>query len=477
MTSTRTLRLRTLSVAMTALLLGIVAVTFQSPQESSASTKCSTMTKKVHLFIDTKRDVSALTYKSKSFSKLKKSGYTDQGVAFLAASKTRGLSAVHAMYLKSNHDRIYTTSKSEIKALKKKGYRDDGVSFYVAKRPGSCLTPVYQVAKQNIHRLVLTSADRSRLAAQGWSSPKTMFWTRAKPTKRTGNAFTIAVMPDTQDENTPAGDTRFVERTKWLVQNRSNLDLKFVTHVGDVVNWDTPDHIQYQRAASGLKILNDANIPYSLSPGNHDTAAVCQGGSACPHVDVLKAVRDTTTFNKYLNHGVADVQGYFEPGKVDNTYSRFEAGGRRWLVLNLELWPRPAAVAWAKRVVAGHPHDNVIVVTHSYLTAAGGIYQSNGGYGATSPRYLYKNLISKYPNIRLVFSGHVGKSAHRIDHGVKGNRIDSFLLCMHDKKTNPTRLVQINPSTGQLKTWVYAPRTKQRYPKFAYSTRKISWVR
>ena len=76
-------------------------------------------------------------------------------------------------------------------------------------------------------------------------------------------------------------------------------------------------------------------------------------------------------------------QGYFEAGKVDNTYSRFDAGGRHWLVLNLELWPRTAVVAWAQPVVASHPDDNVIVATHSYLTASGAIYQTRA---TTAPR-------------------------------------------------------------------------------------------
>ncbi len=61
--------------------------------------------------------------------------------------------------------------------------------------------------------------------------------------------------------------------------------------------------------------------------------------------------------------------------------------------------------------MAAHPDENVIVLTHSYLEADGSISQSNGGYGATSPQYLYDNLIKVYPNIKFVLSGHVGISA------------------------------------------------------------------
>ena len=52
--------------------------------------------------------------------------------------------------------------------------------------------------------------------------------------------FTFAAMPDTQQEVLRSSDTRFINRTKWLVNQKAALDLRFVTHSGDVVNWDTP---------------------------------------------------------------------------------------------------------------------------------------------------------------------------------------------------------------------------------------------
>lgn len=497
------LRRRVGTILLAAVLAGLGTVVLLAPSPAVAASKCTALTKSVHLFVDAKRGVNVLTYNSARFAGLKKSGYTDTGVIFNASNKKKGLTAVHVMYDKRTHDRIYTTSKSEIVSLKKQGYADNSTGFYAYTKSASCLAGVYRLQKGKLHRFVTTAADRSALTKQGWSVEKTVFWVAKPATSKLGkpapkpptkppvtkppsspgvpsataNAFTIAVMPDTQMEVLSATDPRFAGRSQWLVAQRSKLNLKFVTHVGDIVNWDTPDHAQYQRARAALGILNANGIPYSLSPGNHDTAAVCPGGSACPGAQTWVTVRNTSSFDTYLNGGTADLAGSFEPYKVDNIYSRFTAGGRTWLVLNLELWPRKTVVAWAASVVASHPHDNVMVVTHSYLTSSGGIYQKNGGYGATSPQYLYDNVIGKYPNVRLVFSGHVGKSAHRIDHGVKGNRIDSFLLCMHDNKTNPIRLVQMDPSNGLLKTWVYAPYTKQSYPAYDYAVGGIAWVK
>ena len=54
-----------------------------------------------------------------------------------------------------------------------------------------------------------------------------------------------------------------------------------MVHTGDIVNWDTPDHPSTRPPRDAFVPLEEAGIPYSLSVGNHDTAAVCPGGSAC----------------------------------------------------------------------------------------------------------------------------------------------------------------------------------------------------
>ena len=123
--------------------------------------------------------------------------------------------------------------------------------------------------------------------------------------------------------------------------------------------------------------------------------------------------RDTRTFNSYFNASrYTKVGGAFEAGKVDNIYSLYEAGGVKWMVMVLELWPRKAAVEWAKDAVAEPPGPQRHLVTHDYLDGAGNLEQS-AGYGDTSPQYLYDNLVSQYPNFKMTLSGHVGFAATR----------------------------------------------------------------
>lgn len=289
--------------------------------------------------------------------------------------------------------------------------------------------------------------------------------------------FTFAVLPDTQREVKNASDSRFRNRTTWLANNAAALDLRFALHSGDLVDWDTPDHIQYRRAADAMKVLQDARIPYTIAPGNHDTAAVCPGGSACDPARTKTLVRDTSTFNAYFTAGqFGAVASRFEPGKVDNVFSTYSAGGLEWGVLSLELWPREAVVSWARQIVAAHPRHNIIVVTHSYLNADGSIGTS-AEYGSTSPIHLWNTLIKQYANIRFVFSGHAGTSYNRRDTGVNGNPIHTFLNCFHDETTNPVRLVEIDTATNRVSTRVHAPYTNTTFTQYTYSASGLSWTR
>ncbi|MFG2050780.1 carbohydrate-binding domain-containing protein [Micromonospora sp. NPDC048935] len=293
----------------------------------------------------------------------------------------------------------------------------------------------------------------------------------------TDTKFSFAVLPDTQQEVLNASDTRFLNRTNWLVQNRSALDLRFVTSSGDVVNWDTPDHAQYGIARNAMRPIENAAIPYALALGNHDTQATGPGGSARDPARTRELLRDTTVFNRYFTVSqYRAVTGQFEAGKVDNSYSTFEAGGVRWLVLTLELWPRVAAVNWARNVVAANPRHNVIVVTHDYIDGNGAIEQS-AGYGETSPQYLFDNLVKRYANIRFVFSGHTGIAGNRVDTGVNGNKIYSFLQTFHSNSTNPVRLVEVDTAANSLRTWIYAPHDNRSFTEYDRSFTGIGVVR
>lgn len=272
-----------------------------------------------------------------------------------------------------------------------------------------------------------------------------------------GESFTLAVIPDTQKEMHNPTDARAAQRMEWLVRNREAKDIRFVLHVGDMVDWDTPDHGMYAHASKALEVLDRAGMPYACTLGNHDTAAVKVGGSAAPG-NVRNNLRITTTFNTFFPVArFKALGGVFEPGKVDNAWHTFKAGGLDWMVINLELWPRAEAVAWARQVATEHPGHNVIVLTHSFLNGGAKIEQRNGGYGDNSPQYVVDHFIKHCPNVRLVFSGHVGKDGHRRDTYPAGHTVDAFLQCYHDGAHNPVRLFTIVTAPGRIAAQLWTP--------------------
>ena len=206
-------------------------------------------------------------------------------------------------------------------------------------------------------------------------------------------------------------------------------------HVGDVTDWGVRDYSQFTRAAKWFDLLPP--VPVVAAVGNHDTAAVGVGGSAYDPPRTAKLLRDTRAFNRAQLF--TPNRRPFERNKLDNVWSRVN---RNWAILSLELWPRPAAVAWADRVISARPKTKWIIVTHSCLSPRGTIYNSRG-YGATSPVYLRDKLVRPNRNIKYVLCGHIGTTA------VTKDRQATWILT---NKTTPGRVRMLNLDTGR--TWL-----------------------
>jgi calcineurin-like phosphoesterase family protein len=400
-------------------------------------------------------------------------GFTDRGIVALAG-RAAGPGSVGLTRYRLGDDYVYAGDATARTAAERAGYRTDGETLYASATPApGCTLVVYQLQRGKNHQLAVGGAAVDALVHAGWAVQGPVLRaadapgrTRAVPTGAVAQplpaedgdpTFGLAVLPDTQEEVHTDTDFRLRQRSEYVAAHQKSWDLRLAVSVGDIADWDTPDHAQYARAADQLRPLMQA-VPFVAVPGNHDTAAVCPGGSACAGLRARTTVRDTTVFNTYFPASrFSLLRGEYEPGKVDNAYHTFRAGNVDWLVINLELWPRQDVVAWAAGVVAANPTKNVIVVTHSYLTKRGKILGNNGGYGSTSPKYLADHLIKRYPNVKIVLSGHTGKDKMRIDRGQHGNRIVSYLQCFHSRTDNPLRLLTIHTDTGKIDSAIYTP--------------------
>ncbi len=507
------------SLTALALLGGVGLVTTLAsgpalPAAAASTGACASMTTPLYYELNPTSHASLLTTsKTEAADATTKYGFrATLSPAFLVSNKAgTGLAGVHRMFLRG--DFIYAFDSTDISALKAKGYADQGVGFYVATdatADSSCSVAVQRYTLDGAHQVSAPTLSPATLKANKWVAEDQIFY--AAPTSGnsgsggsgsggsgtpvtspggrlptsyttppltssgasdTDGVFTVAVLPDTQLET--GTDTRFADRNRWLVSHRKSLDLRFATQVGDLVNWDTPGHDQYTVASKAMSVFEQAGLPWSPTIGNHDGAAVCPGGSACPGTDVRIGLRNTTTFNSFFPlDRFRAVRGYYESGKIDNTYSEFSAEGKTWMLLNLELWPRQGVIDWADQVVKAHPHDNVLLVTHSYLTGGGAI-NTDKEYGANSPKYLYDNLISKNANIKVVLSGHVGSYASRTD-SRSGDPVTSFLQCFHDNHDNPTRLLTINTKTGTVRGQVYYQKTDRYLSAADVTYSGMKWV-
>jgi regulation of enolase protein 1 (concanavalin A-like superfamily) len=252
--------------------------------------------------------------------------------------------------------------------------------------------------------------------------------------------FTMIVIPDTQGSTAQTPPSTYTSQMSWIANNKTALNIKFVLHVGDVVNWDTPfsnpPHYMYVHGSNGFNQLFNAGIPYAIAVGNHDTDAVggknpdgtccyCSGSAGCG--DTRANLRITDTYNKFFpTSRFTAVRDRFQPGKMDNAYHTFSVGGLNFLVINAELDPRQEALDWMKSVVATHPHHNVIYLTHNYMTDSGSL-AGPVGYGALSPQAVWDQLLRTYGNMRFVFCGHLCYAGRRVDAGLNGNSVYQML--------------------------------------------------
>jgi Calcineurin-like phosphoesterase/Stigma-specific protein, Stig1 len=233
--------------------------------------------------------------------------------------------------------------------------------------------------------------------------------------------FSIILLPDTQyytDHMVDDDNNIYYKQTQWIVDTKDQYNTKFVIHLGDITNRNLD--FEWDIASKAHQTLDDADVPYSIMPGNHD------------YSPINPLSRGGTKLNQYF--GVDRFQskpwygGSFQ-GRSENNYTLFNGGDSQFMVLSLEHAPRKDALCWANNVISEHPDHRVIIVTHCYLThganyasCANG-YDVIGGSGAT----VWDELVSRHSNIFMVLSGHVGDSEYRADIGINGNIVHQIL--------------------------------------------------
>ncbi len=272
--------------------------------------------------------------------------------------------------------------------------------------------------------------------------------------------FTLAVLPDTQVYSQRYPET-FTAQTRWIKENRDKHNIKFVAHLGDVVNTGYKED-QWLNADRSMKIL-DGVLPYGIAPGNHDYNSIAR--------------RNTTLYNKYFPPSRFAKYSWYGSGydkkTNDNSYQRFKAAGMDFLVVCLEMGPRDEVLKWAGDLVARHPRHRTIVVTHCYLNVAGKriTKKEKGGPGTyvkknNDGEEMWTKFVSQHKNIFMVLCGHVLRTpgARLSSKGVKGNTVHQVLSNYQGLRNGGNgwlRLMKFAPKENKIHVSTYSPTLKK----------------
>lgn len=204
--------------------------------------------------------------------------------------------------------------------------------------------------------------------------------------------FTLVVMPDTQylfdaDRIHPEP---LAASFDYILAHAKDRNIVFLAHLGDLT--ENGRQAEFDRVSPVFATLDRRGVAYSVLAGNHDV-----GGSTndqrgpTPYLKTFGPQR----FARSASFGGATPDGY-------NTYHRFRAGGRDWLLLALDWRPTAAGIAWAADVMKRHPRTPVILTTHEL------VYADDDGRAQLSDfgQSLWNDLVKDNDQIFLTLNGH-----------------------------------------------------------------------
>lgn len=183
------------------------------------------------------------------------------------------------------------------------------------------------------------------------------------------------------------------EQFNWFVSEYNAGNIAYVCNTGDVVDNKTSVS-QYEKGRTEHNILDNANVPNGVTPGNHDI------GNA--HDETLYYDRWNTYFgDQYYNY-----QPWWGGGYLGNTshYDLITVGGRDFIFLYLGLNHETTdeGAAWANKVLKMYPHRTAVILTHQFLSTSGSLM--TGSYGFADE--ILEKIVEPNPNVRIVLCGH-----------------------------------------------------------------------
>ena len=280
--------------------------------------------------------------------------------------------------------------------------------------------------------------------------------------------FSLIGLPDTQNYSSSYPQI-YTAQTNWVVNNRTPLDIRYVSHYGDITN--NADQVrQWQNADASMRVLDDAGVIYGVCPGNHDVTPSGVAGSAyIPE-----------NYRQYFGPQRFDGRPWYggaSPSGMSNcTY--FSAGGIDFLQIHLDVDTPIAELAWAQGVLDANKDRPAMITTHRYLQEAeaytGGVpavpngrypniwYAAEGFYnpnGIQSEDF-YQWFLRKNTNIFMVTCGHFHGEWRQQSPNVAGKPIQEVLADYQDDPNGGNgwlRIMRFDAAENTIDVDTYSP--------------------
>lgn len=297
--------------------------------------------------------------------------------------------------------------------------------------------------------------------------------------------FTIAVLPDTQyytAERNGGNMQMFYNQIQWIRDNKKGQRIEYVIHLGDITDHNLS--LEWDRAKSAIYKLDEDNIPYGLSVGNHDET---------PNGNPSKG-DEKTDYTKYFGKNHFKDKKWYGGGmggndNSDNHFDIFTANGIKFIAVYF-VYNEPGnksysesyeaqTLKWADSVLTANADRKAILVTHSMLGKPKGSEsnQKEGTGNNNVPSEYTKqgkqiyNMAKHHPNVFLTLGGHISGEGFRRD-TYNGSTIKGYLTDYQFRENPPyggvkdrnggngtMRLMKFNTTKQTLAVTTFIPKT------------------
>jgi hypothetical protein len=258
--------------------------------------------------------------------------------------------------------------------------------------------------------------------------------------------FTIIGLPDTQyyTGNRFGGNPGiFQAQTQWIVENKDSLNIVFVAHLGDIVEFGFRE-IEWRRADEAMSILEipqsmelQDGIPYGIALGNHDLPS--------------------TLYNLYFGvdrFAGRDYYGGHYGQDNDNHFELFSVSGLDFIVIFFEYTIRSGSpvLSWADSLLDTYNDRRAIVVHHSAAIGE--------GHPPTDKGEIIYEALKHHSNFFLMLCGHWGTEEWRGQVTYDGNTVYSLLSDYQDRRNGGDgwlRIMEFAPAKNEIRVKTYSP--------------------